>query len=119
MKVRFLFNFLFIDNCKEILFPLGIRGLIQLDDLILVFIYGSTAEEMERLSSRNIYAFNSRGEQVWQVQEPIQHEGVRIRTGEVKANFELQGGGGQGAVQYEWLSGRVPESVIKNTRPLN
>lgn len=75
MKVRFLFNFLFIDNCKEILFPLGIRGLIQLDDLILVFIYGSTAEEMERLSSRNIYAFNSRGEQVWQVQEPIQHEG--------------------------------------------
>ena len=44
--------------------------------------------------------------------------GTRMRTGKVETNFQLQGGGGQGAVQYEWLSGRVPESAIRNTKSL-
>ncbi len=73
MKIRFLYNFLFINDCKEILFPFGIRGLIQLDDLVLVFIYGATTEEMENLPTRNIYAFNEKAEQVWQIEEPLQH----------------------------------------------
>lgn len=73
MKIRFLYNFLFINECKEILFPLGIKGLIQLDELVLVFIYGSTADEIEKMPARNIYAYNESGEQVWQIQEPLQH----------------------------------------------
>lgn len=74
-------------------------------------VEGLTAEQIQHK-----YSLPAKPSYVSEVHVP---EGVRIRTGEVKANFELQGGGGQGAVQYEWLSGRVPESVIKNTRPLN
>lgn len=72
MKIRFLYKSLFINNSKGIIFPLGIRGLIQLDGLVLVFIYGATTEEMKALPTRNVYAFNGNGEQIWQIQEPIQ-----------------------------------------------
>lgn len=75
MKVRFLYKFLFIDNQKEILFPFGIRGLIQLDDVVLIFIYGDTPDELKNLPTNNIYAFDKNAKQIWQIEEPPQAEG--------------------------------------------
>lgn len=98
MKVSFLYNFLFINNCKEVLFPLGIRGLIQLDDLVVVFVYGATMEEMENLPTRNIYAFNEEGKQVWQVQEPLQYDDGVVSYSDIrlKKNGEIIAGSTKG-----------------------
>ncbi len=74
-------------------------------------IEGLTAEQIQRK-----YSLPSKPSYVSEVHVPA---GTRMRTGKVETNFEIQGGGGQGATQYEWLSGRVPETAIKNTKPLD
>lgn len=93
MNIRFLYNFLMINDCKEILFPLGIRGLVQLDDLVIVFIYASTKDEMDKLPITNIYAYDENAQQIWQIEEPFQppnqivsYADISLRkTGEVVA----------------------------------
>ncbi len=45
--------------------------------------------------------------------------GSKIRTGKVASNFENQGGGGQGATQYEWVSNKkLPKAAFKNKRSI-
>ena len=83
MRIRFLYNFLFINDCKEILLPMNISGLIQLDELVIVFIYGATAQEMESLPTNNVYAFNAKGEQVWQIAEPFQPESKMVSYADI------------------------------------
>ena len=118
MKIRFLYNFLFINSCKEILFPLGIRGLIELDDLVLVFIYGSTEEEMESLPTNNVYAFNAKAEQVWQIQEPFQPEGIIVSYADIslKKTGEIVAGTTQGT-EYIVNSKNGSITLIKDQRP--
>jgi len=43
--------------------------------------------------------------------------GTRIRTGKVGTNFEIQGGGGKGATQYELLD-RLDEKHFTDKRLL-
>ena len=118
MKIRFLYNFLFINDCKEILFPLGIKGLIQLDELVLVFIYGSTTDEMEKLPTNNVYAFNAKGEQVWQIQEPIQSKDTIVSYADIslKETGKVVAGSTQGD---EYIVNVKDGSVehIKGQRP--
>ena len=118
MNIRFLFNFLFIDGCKEILFPLGIRGLIQLEELVIVFIYGSNEEEMSRLSSRNIYAYNKKGQLIWQVQEPIQATSCVVSYADIslRDNGDIVAGSTQGD---EYIVNILDGSVkhVKGRRP--
>ena len=118
MKVRFLYNFLFINDCKEILFPLGIRGLIQLDELILIFIYGSTEEEMENLPTTNVYAFNEKAEQVWQIEEPFQPPNQIVSYADIslKKTGEIVAGTTQGT-EYILNIKDGSVSLIKNQRP--
>ena len=74
-------------------------------------VKGLTAEQIQRK-----YSLLSKPSYISDVHVPA---GTRIRAGKVETNFEIQGGGGQGAIQYEWLSGRVPDTAIKNTKPLD
>jgi len=74
-------------------------------------IEGLTAEQIQRK-----YSLLSKPKFVSEVHVPA---GTRIRTGKVETNFEIQGGGGQGATQYEWLNTRVPPEAISNTRALD
>lgn len=60
-------------------------------------------EAIEGLSAEQIqkkYSLPSKPIYISDVNVPA---GTRIRTGKVESNFLLQGGGGQGAVQYELL----------------
>jgi len=92
MKIRFQGCFFYVNN-NRILLTHDIYGLIELDDLVLVLIYGTSAKQMESLPTNNVYAFNEKGEQVWQIQEPYQPEGRIVsyanislkETGEVVA----------------------------------
>ena len=72
MKVRFQGCFLHV-NDTQILLSHHICGLIELDDLVLVLIYGLTAEQLENLPTTNIYAYDKHGKQVWQIEEPSQY----------------------------------------------
>ena len=74
-------------------------------------IEGLTAEQIQRK-----YSLPSKPQFVSDVDVPA---GTRMRTGQVESNFELQGGGGSGATQYEWLDTRVPPTVISNTREID
>jgi len=74
-------------------------------------IAGLTAEQIQRK-----YSLPSKPKFISDVDVPA---GTRIRTGKVEPNFQLQGGGGKGATQYEWLNTRVPPAAISNTRELN
>ena len=74
-------------------------------------VEGLTAEQIQRK-----YSLPSKPSYISEVHVPA---GTRMRTGKVEPNFEIQGGGGSGATQYEWLNTRVPKTAIKNTRPLN
>lgn len=74
-------------------------------------VEGLTAEQIQKK-----YSLPSKPSYISDVNVP---SGTRIRTGKVESNFELNGGGGQGAIQYEWLNEKVPLSAIKNTRPLD
>ena len=71
MKIRFQGCFFYI-NGHQVLLSHSIYGLIELDDLVLVLTYGFNAKQIESLPTRNVYAFNGSGEQIWQIQEPIQ-----------------------------------------------
>ena len=73
MKIRFIDHTLYIDDSEDIFFPFRIKGLIQLDDLVVVLIYGITTEEMENLPTTNIYAYDKHAKQVWQIEEPPQY----------------------------------------------
>jgi len=72
MKLRFQGTFFYVNN-HQILLSHPIYGLIELDDLVLVLIYGFSANQMETLPTNNVYAFNEKGEQVWQIEEPLQY----------------------------------------------
>lgn len=74
-------------------------------------------EAVDGLSPSQIqhkYSLPSKPSHISDVSVP---KGTRIRTGKVESNFDLQGGGGQGATQYEWL-GIVPKEAVTNTRPI-
>jgi len=71
MKIRFQGCFFYVNN-HQVLLSHAIYGLIELDDLVLVLTYGFSPKQMETLPKNNVYAFNGKGEQVWQIQEPIQ-----------------------------------------------
>ena len=77
MKVRFQDCFLHV-NDTEILLSHHICGLIELDDLVLVLVYGLTAEQLENLPTTNIYAFDEHAKQVWQIEEPSQYSDQRV-----------------------------------------
>ena len=118
MKIRFLYNFLSINSCKEILFSHGIRGLIELDDIVIVFIYGSTKEELETLPTNNIYAFNSKAEKIWQVEAPFQPKGISVSYADVslKKAGEIVAGTTQGTeYKINILDGSV--EPMKGQRP--
>ncbi len=74
-------------------------------------VEGLTAEQIQRK-----YSLPSKPQFMSDVDVPA---GTRMRTGKVETNFELQGGGGNGATQYEWLDTRVPPTAISNTRKLD
>ena len=71
MKIRFQGCSFYVNN-NRILLSHNIYGLIQLDDMVLVLIYGFSSEQMETLPARNVYAFNEKGEQVWEIETPHQ-----------------------------------------------
>ena len=68
---------------------------------------GLTAKQIQRK-----YSLPSTPTRISDVHVPA---GTRIRTGKVESNFGGQGG----ATQYEWLNTEVPNTAIKNTRPLD
>ena len=74
-------------------------------------VEGLTAEQIQRK-----YSLPSKPTFISDVEVPA---GTRIRTGKVETNFEIQGGGGQGATQYEWLNTKVPRTAISNTRKID
>lgn len=72
-------------------------------------------ESIEGLTSSQIqrkYSLPSKPTHVSNVNVPA---GTRVRTGKVETNFEIQGGGGKGASQYELLD-RLDESNFTNKR---
>ena len=71
MKIRFQRNMLYLNN-NRIFLDNPIYGLIELDDIALVLIYGFSSEQMETLPARNVYAFNEKGEKVWEIEAPYQ-----------------------------------------------
>lgn len=54
------------------MFPVDIRGIIRVDRLIIVFIYAYTQEEMEKLPTTNVYAYDENANLVWEIAEPPQ-----------------------------------------------
>ena len=121
MKIRFIRHSLYIDDCEPIFFPLGIKGLIQLDDLVLAFTYADTAEEMERLPTANVFAYDKHAKQVWQIEEPPQSPNeivsyADISLEKINGKEEVVAGTTRG---YEYIvntkNGSV--SVIKGQRP--
>lgn len=72
-------------------------------------IEGLTAEQIQRK-----YSLPFKPTLISDIEVPA---GTRIRTGKVEANFEIQGGGGQGATQHELLN-RLDEKHFTNKRPL-
>lgn len=75
-------------------------------------IEGLTAEQIQRK-----YSLPSKPTFISEVHVPA---GTRIRTGKVESNFEQQGGGGEGATQYQMLlDGYVPIEYIQNTKVIN
>lgn len=74
MKIRFIRDILHI-NENKINFTHDICGLIELNNLIIVLIYGASAKQMETLPNNNIYAFDEKGKKIWQIQPPFQVSG--------------------------------------------
>ena len=70
---------------------------------------GLTPEQIQRK-----YSLPSKPTYVSDVNVPA---GTRIRTGKVGTNFEIQGGGGKGATQYELLD-RLDEKHFTDKRLL-
>lgn len=104
--------FLLINDCKEILFPLGINGLIQLDNLVIIFIYKATAEEIENLSATNIYAFNEKGKKVWKIENFFQPSNRTVSYDDISLRKK-------GDVVTETQEGvRVISSSEKRLRPV-
>ena len=97
MKIRFQGCFFYVNN-HQILLSHDIYGLIELDDLVLVLIYGFSAKQMETLPTNNIYAFNEKGEQVWQIQEPIQSKDTIVSYADIslKETGKIVAGSTQG-----------------------
>jgi hypothetical protein len=75
-------------------------------------------EAVDGLSPEQIQHKYSLPNKPTHISDVIVPEGTRIRTGKVEANFEPQGGGGQGATQYQWIGTKVPKSAVTNTRPI-
>lgn len=94
MKIRFLYNFLFINDCKEILFPLDIRGMIQLEDMVIVLIYGSDKQELSNLPKSNIYAYDENAKKIWEIEEPPQSKNGNVAYADIslKPSGELVAG---------------------------
>lgn len=83
MKIRFLYNFLFINDCEEILFPLDIRGLIQLEDMVIVLIYGSDQQELANLPKSNVYAYNGSAKKIWEIEAPPQSKNRNVAYADI------------------------------------
>ena len=83
MKIRFIRDSLYIDDCEVIFFPLGVKGLIQLDDLVLAFTYADTAEEMERMPTANVFAYDKHAKQIWQIEEPPPSRDRRVSYADI------------------------------------
>jgi outer membrane protein assembly factor BamB len=73
MRIRFQGCFFYV-NDHQVILSHPIYGLIELDDMVLLLIYGTSSKQMENLPANNVYAFDREGRQVWQIQEPLQYD---------------------------------------------
>jgi outer membrane protein assembly factor BamB len=105
-------------NDNKILLSHAIYGLIDLDNVVLVLIYGSSAKQMETLPTNNIYAFNEKGEQVWQIQEPIQYSDGIVSYADIclKENGKIVAGSTKGDEYFINIKDGSVEH-IKGKRP--
>ncbi len=117
MKVRFQGCFFYV-NDHQVLLKHNIYGLIELDDLVLVLTYGFSEKQMESLPTNNVYAFNEKGEQVWQIKEPFQPEGKIVSYADIslKKDGKIVAGTTQGT---EYIVNVKDGSIdpIKGQRP--
>lgn len=67
-------------------------------------IQGLTADQIQKK-----YSLPAKPSYISDIHVPA---GSKIRQGRVESNFGLQGGGGSGATQYQWLIDRVPRSAV-------
>lgn len=69
MRIRFLYNFLHINNCQEILLPGDIRGLIELDDKVLVFVCTESSKIQDGNSKSAVLAFDEHANELWKIED--------------------------------------------------
>lgn len=69
VRVRFLFNFLHINDCKEVLLPGDIRGLIELEDKVLVFVCIDSNDLNADDSKSIVFAFDENANEIWKIEE--------------------------------------------------
>lgn len=69
MRIRFLYNFLHINDCKEILLPGDIRGLIELENKVLVFVCVESSEFNDNISKSVVLAFDEHANKIWEIEE--------------------------------------------------
>lgn len=75
MKIRFLYNFLHINDSKEILLPGDVRGLIELDNMVIVFVCNENIDKEINVRNSAILAFDSRGNKIWHTKETRESNG--------------------------------------------
>jgi hypothetical protein len=62
-------NFLKIDDSEIIELPLSFHCLLELKDMVIVVVGLKDNESMEHLEGRNVFSYNRRGKQLWQIQK--------------------------------------------------
>lgn len=118
MNIRFLYQFLFINDNEEILLPCSINGLIQLNDFIIVLIGSDNEKEMNKLNGKNIYAFNEKSERIWEIEAPFQPPNMNVSYADLslRKSGEIVAGTTQGTEYIIDISdGTV--TLVENQRP--
>ncbi len=57
---------LIIDDCEDISLATDIYSLLELKNMVIVVLY-SDSTDMDKVEMRNVFAYNRKGEQLWQI----------------------------------------------------
>ena len=61
-----------IDDSETIWLPVKLDSLLELENMVIVVMLSDDLEEMKKVGVRNVFAYNRKGKQLWQIQEQEQ-----------------------------------------------
>lgn len=58
-----------IDDSKTIWLPSSLHTLLELEDIVIVVVKAEEDEEMNKVGVRNVFAYDRKGNLLWQIQK--------------------------------------------------